>query len=912
MARDRMQLNDFIRQFQTQFDSPDKSLIADWLRDHLPYLVGPSIASFAPMSGAPGTMVTIRGHQFATAREENSVEVGGRAALVVAASPTELKVITDGATVDGPVKVSVGGRSAAGPVDFHVLGFPDAAAGEDGPPISFAGAGEGARGDVNPIGTIRVLVALVTPTDRAPSAAERAMVAAAWDNVRTFYDQASYGRTDVQIDITTGWRELDGTSADFLEGDNIEWAQVGRMTAQAAQGAVDEGFNLNDYAMMATVCSLGTFIRAWGNFGAQNFSYTNADATPPININLTADHELSLIAISQSANWGRCAHEFGHNVVSAPSFAGEGTGTLGEDIYSSDLVDGDAATARLFDMMGSHDTHPLFSGYHMEKLGYYTASNIAQLNWDRNPFSQEVDIVAHALAEDGTASRVHLVKIKVSDGLSYYIQVRQRPGATTQVYDDSIPLGGAPNQGGVIVTRAISDTLNINQQTRFITLMHAEEVLQANDFVDDPARALRITVVNDAVQARPLVCRVRVEWAQTIADDPDGAFDLRVEPWDGNYQTPDIWVDRAPFGSFDQPIDAQGRPTGNGDKPRPGEINRLNGRIHVSGAMGATDVKATFYAVFPPGVGDNGNWAPLGVQTIGAIAQNSFTDIQQNWTPVLGQHTCLKLYASAQLGEISGGNNFAQENVFDFEAAASSPPAPVVIPTAVRNPLDERALVRLQVKGVPHGWRVHFPHAWVWLDGKAEKQFNLTVAPMFDWNELTGMQTATHHVERKLRQTARVRLEGVVPRVYDTPLAPSHQPAGSRAYPIGGIQGNVSVKKRTRIWIEEDRKRYDTHQEPVKDIIAVRGAIAHHFDKQRIRVVCTDPKGRDRIVQVFTNADGEFEARFDLMMAPSLESSRRLWKEAREIVAGTYRVQASISAASMAAEVDSNEVFVKR
>jgi hypothetical protein len=47
-------------------------------------------------------------------------------------------------------------------------------------------------------------------------------------------------------------------------------------------------------------------------------------------------------------------------------------------------------------------------------------------------------------------------------------------------------------------------------------------------------------------------------------------------------------------------------------------------------------------------------------------------------------------------------------------------------------------------------------------------------------------------------------------------------------------------------------------------------------------------------------------------MEPSLEASRRLWKEARELIHGTYRVQASIASASLAAEADSNEVFVKR
>jgi len=167
--------------------------------------------------------------------------------------------------------------------------------------------------------------------------------------------------------------------------------------------------------------------------------------------------------------------------------------------------------------------------FHLDKLGYYNSAKIKQLTWDRNPFSQEFDLVAHGLAEDTSATRFHMLKIKIADGLHYYVQVRQRPGTTTQIYDDSIPLAGAPNQGGVIVTAAIADLLNTNQQTRFITLLHPDNVLRQNDTVDDPARALRITVLNDSVQTRPQVCMVRVEWAQTVADDPNGSFDLKAD-----------------------------------------------------------------------------------------------------------------------------------------------------------------------------------------------------------------------------------------------------------------------------------------------------------------------------------------------------------------------------------------------
>ncbi|HKR25481.1 MAG TPA: hypothetical protein VJS15_09500, partial [Allosphingosinicella sp.] len=663
---------------------------------------------------------------------------------------------------------------------------------------------------------------------------------------------------------------------------------------------------LGDYAMMVCVCSLGVFVRAWGGFSDQVFSYVNAAATPPININIDAGHEVNLIAISQSADWGRCAHEFGHNVVSAPSFAGPGTGTLGEDVYGSGLIDSAQANARLFEMMGSHDTHPLFSGYHMEKLGYYEPANIVERDWDRNPFSEEFDIVAHGQAEDTDAGRCHLVKIKVTDGLYYYIQVRQRPGPTTQIFDDSIPLSGAPNMGGVIVTRVIADTLNSNQQTRFLTLLHDPEVLEQGDVAEDPARTIRITVVNGAVQARPLVCRVRVEWAQVITDDPAGAFDLFVEPWDSNWQTPDIWVDRAPFGTFDQPLDAAGRPQGNGDRPRPGELNRLKGRIHVSGAAGATNVKATFYAIFPPGVGDNGNWAPVGTQTIPAIAINSFVDIQQDWVPVVGQHTCLQLYASAQLGEISAGNNFAQENVFDFEAPSGSPADPVLIETAIRNPLDEPACVRVTLKGLPFGWRVHFPHSWVWLGGKGEKRLRLTVIPMFDGASYGDV----HKDERaKAPATAKVNIEGVVPRVYDTPIEPASEPAGSRAYPIGGLLGRVHVRRRVEISIAEQRKDGERER---GGPIAVEGRIVPALNDQRVRVVCTDPAGRDRMAVVTTDGGGGFVAGFDLAVAATLEADRQLWQQAEEMPSGIYRVRAETLDAGLAAAAQSNILYIRR
>lgn len=871
--------------------------LLDWLRRHLPHLVGPTIDGFLPTRGPRGTVLTITGTTFSTTRTDNTVEIGGAPAFVLASSPTSLTVLTGADTDTGPIKVTIGGRTATSASDFVVTGYPTAGdTGEDGPPVVSQGEGSPQAGDVNPIGTVRVLVVMLRASDSAPPdpAFVRSVVSTDWDRVHTYYDQVSYGRTDVKVDLTD-FAVLDGTLSTFLDTsvNNFSQSQLGRIAAIGADAAQKQGFTLNDYAMAAfVVYTNGAFVRAWGGGSQSTFAYDNGLPTSDpnrIHIGITANHAINTLFINETADWGRFAHEFGHNVVAAPASSGDGTATLGEDVYGSDLVDPSAATAALFELMGAHDTHPIFSGFHLDKLGYYQAANVRELTWNRNPFSQTFDLVAHGLAQDTDPNRLHLVKIKVSDALTYYVEVRQRPGTTTQIFDDQIPLGSAPNQGGVIVTRAIAGVMHNNQQTRFITLMHEPRVLHAGESADDPARALKITVVDDGVQARPLVCRVRVEWAQTIADDPNGAFDLNITPWDSSWQSPDLWVDRDPFGSFDQGVDGQGRPGGNGDKPQVNKINHFVARVNVSGATGASNVKVTHYAVSPPGVGDNGNWAPISVQTISSIPAGSHVDVQANWVPVVGRHTCLKAFASAQFGEISGQNNSAQENVFDFVSAGNSPCDPVLVRTAVRNPVDERRPVFVALHGVPRGWRAQIPHAWVWLDGLAEREIDVAIWPEADSEQYAFGRTAKDR--DRLPGTAPVRVEGLVPRQYTENQPPADEPPGSWFARVGGVFYRVHVRRRSSIKISADRTGEAS--------LIVVGEVEPAVPDQRIVVDVSAPTGTVvSSVQAFTAANGTFQARMDLR------------KVVDRLGRGTYLAQASIIDATELDDGESNVVSV--
>lgn len=872
--------------------------LRDWLTERLPWLIGPRITGFEPPKGQRGTILTIKGSHFAAARADNEVTIGGTAVPVLAASATELKALVTKEVDEGPIKVKVGTHTATSALDFGIAGYPGDS--DDGPPVFAMGAGAGSAGDVNPIGTIRVLIVICQANDLAPAnfSTVRTGLNTRWTNVQTFYTQASYGRTNVQFDIVSTPAQLDGSFADFVDLAgiaNIIPGQLNRMAAIAAQHAQDEGFTLDNYQMLCSVMfTNGAFIRAWGGSDTSTFSYDDGKPTSDpshIHIDISLSDKINLLWIQENANWGRFAHEFGHNIVSAPTETGDGTATLGEDVYGSDLVDPSAASAQDFEMMGNHDSHPIFTGFHLEKLGYYQAANIKTVQWDRNPHSEDVDLIAHGLAEDSDPNRVHILKIVVSDALSYFVEVRQRPGTTTQIFDDSIPLGAASNQGGIIVTRVIADEMNNNQQTRFITLMHDDRVLVAGETVEDPARALVITVLDDAVQARPLVCRVRVAWAQTIADDPNGSFDLKVTPWDSSWQSPDIWVDRDPFGSFDNPLDSEGRPTGNGDKPWVSHLNHFTARVHVSGAMGASNVKLTFYAVTPPGVGDNGNWAPIAVQTIASIPQNGFVDAFCNWVPVVGKHTCLKVYASQQLGEISGGNNGAQENVFDFQAAGSSPADPVFIKTAVRNPLDERRAVQLSVRGLPLGWAAQIPNAWVWLEGKAETEIDVMIWPIAD----VDLYKKGKSKEGRYPGTAPVRVAGFIPRSYSEEMHISHTVPGSRFYPIGGTFYRVHAVKKATI-------RFEVEQKSEKgDSVIFRGAVGPARPDQRILADVLLPDGKThRTAETMTKAGGSFTARVSL-----LDDNDKLQP-------GSYQCQAFIFHADELADAASNILHVTR
>ncbi|GAB3809512.1 IPT/TIG domain-containing protein [Spirosoma humi] len=848
------------------------------------------VSDFQPRQGYPGTMLELMGADFGDVNTPITVTIGGETALVLERTPVWMRVLTGQNTKTGKVEVTVGVNSATGPADFELA--KSTTYYDDGPPVVLKSQGSSGQPGLAKMGTIKVFVALVTPNDlTAVPANIRQTIVDQWTAATTYYNQASFGKCTLAPTVSANWTTLSGALSDYYWSTKLDadgnpvldddgnpvgydnfW-NIDRVAAEAVNANLT-AINNGSFDMVA-VCGFlnGAFCRGWGNMEKQTFSY----AGNGLAISAQLNKNTPFITVGEVSDWGRLCHEVGHNIVD-PVF---NSATLGEDVYGSDLIDASEATAQTFDIMGNHDSHPLFSGFHLENLGWLIdnnpgnidadnsgipgLTNIRRVQWDRNPNSIDVDLIAHGLAENSTQGQHHVLKIMITPSLAYYVEVRQQPGATAQVFDTQIPVGASPNQGGVVVTRVLTDTVNNNQQTRFITLAHDPVVLTQGQQAVDPLRALTISVLNDNIQARPQICRVRIAWAQVIGDDPAGRFDLRITPWNSDFETPDIWIDRPPMGTFTNLSDSEGRPTGSGDKPLVGTINRFISRIHNDGVDPATNALVTFYSITPPGVGDNGSWTPLKTVSVATVAAGGFFDAATNWVPLVGEHTCLKVSLSQQLGEITGGNNQAQENIFDFDMPSSSPVEPVVLPVAIRNPSPRRERIHLMPslvgRQVKDSFLVALPHQWVWVDGNSERILNLVViAPMT--------------MERYLKiPPVQVRVAGFLERKYTQPDPKGNIP-GEFLTPIGGLTARCKPKRRGRI---------DMSAKQENRSIAVFGRIQPAEPTQNVLLVTTGLPNGDLVVGQVKATNGSFETK--LSVAVILRSHPELRGETIKLVA---------------------------
>src|SRR5262245_25595999 len=189
-----------------------------WLKAILG-LLGPQIDSFHPLSGWPGSIVTITGDRFSENRDANLVRIGGAPALVIEAEAAQLLVLAGKPTVTGTITVEVDGKTATSAGVFTVLAQPAIEnPAESGPPRFFSGPMHGTP--LLGVTNQPILVVLAYPTDQNPgpaalSAASKNTITTNVNNAGRFWREASYNTTSWNFTVSD-WLALPRPRRDYV------------------------------------------------------------------------------------------------------------------------------------------------------------------------------------------------------------------------------------------------------------------------------------------------------------------------------------------------------------------------------------------------------------------------------------------------------------------------------------------------------------------------------------------------------------------------------------------------------------------------------------------------------------------------------------------------------------------------
>jgi hypothetical protein len=234
--------------------------------------------------------------------------------------------------------------------------------------------------------------------------------------------------------------------------------------------------------------------------------------------------------------------------------------------------------------------------------------------------------------------------------------------------------------------------------------------------------------------------------------------DISITPWntaEGEYYTPDIWIDSEIndwdwYGNDGEPSENANEK--NGDIPLVGHVNRLWFNITNDGELPAFDVVVNAWATDP--VAGKTSWDEneyIGQKVIPEIAPKSSFQDYIEWTPqvdgleddnVFDLHSCILVRVEELAsGETTTGDNQAQENIHRFETTSSSPFHDVGMNFTVNNPYDYQTIVYAAVVGLPPGWTYNLAWEMEFISPSAKMVNSVSVTPPVSLNPFTSIGT---------------------------------------------------------------------------------------------------------------------------------------------------------------------------
>ena len=544
----------------------------------------------------------------------------------------------------------------------------------------------------------------------------QAQVDGFFTNINTLWGtHSSYGKMSLNVQTNSALIQLPGNRSayidDFPDGDLSNGGKFQKVIDDAIANST--GFtwtNVDAVMVIMAETDMTQFHRGQGGTCNAHMG-PGSTSTPLVGCAIFSENPSS----TDAQVWGRWAHELGH--------AFQARGAIHPSGYNSSFEQMDAnypGQTGVFEKQTSTD----FGWMPDVKYKSITAATGGAT-------------VALYAEEYDPAGRPNLQAMRASLGsggsVYYLISVRRR--VLGDELNASFTPAGIPDEGVLIerVTPGGSPEVTLKGKGG-----DRDKLWHEGDTFSDASDGIFIAVTKKFDSDD---YNVTVRYA-----DQAGKADVGINPWlspPGNtYETTDLWIDSPVnnYGTFRYGSwsDLMGGtvPTGNGDDPAIGQVNRIYARVRNYGSSTALNVVVHFDVTDPLGLGINGSNGFVQLGTVdfttfpglASIPAGGSTDVYLEWTPnatltpaqiaagTFYFHSCIRIRIDHLANETIFGNQDGdgqQENIEYFQAPAGpgapSGGAPNTTIIHLRNDsMTAKKYFNLAYdrKLVPAGWKV--------------------------------------------------------------------------------------------------------------------------------------------------------------------------------------------------------------